>query len=79
MDITYSNKSINNIELPKEYTMKENVMMNKEIYNTNVKPRYKVQYGRRRRSSKDIIFNELNKGYIYESFIIFIIFYVVYD
>ena len=58
MNINWSNKSIHNIELPKEYTMMGNVVMNKQIHNTNVKPRNKVEY-RRRRSSKDVVFNEL--------------------
>ena len=58
MDINWSNKSINNIEMPKEYTLIGNVVMNKQIHNTNVRPRNKVEY--RRRSSKDIVFNELN-------------------
>ena len=57
MNIIWSNKSINNIELPKEYTLMGIVVMNKQIHNTNVKPRNKVEY--RRRSSKDVVFNEL--------------------
>ena len=57
MNIIWSNKSINNIEMPKEYTMMGNVVVNKQIHNSNVKPRNKVEY--RRRSSKDMVFNEL--------------------
>ena len=58
ININWSNISINNIKLPNEYNIMGNVVMNKQIHNTNVRPRNKVQF--RRRSSKDMIFSELN-------------------
>ena len=54
--MNWSNKCITNIELPNDYTLKENVVINKLEHNTNCRPRNKVEF---RRKSKDVIFSEI--------------------
>lgn len=52
-----ANQSINNIEIPKEYIMIGNVVMIKQIHNTKIRPRNKVEF--KRRSLKNIMLSEL--------------------
>ena len=55
--MNWSNKCITNIELPNDYTLKENVVINKLEHNTNCRPRNKVEF--KKRKSKDVIFSEI--------------------
>ena len=51
-----SNQCINNIELPKEYIIKDKFVIKQLEHNTNCRPRNKVEL---RRKSKDVIFSEI--------------------
>ncbi|EDR21664.1 hypothetical protein EDI_261620 [Entamoeba dispar SAW760] len=55
--INWTDKSISNIELPKSYSLIGNVVVNKMKHNTNVHPRNKVEF--RKRKSKEVFFNEI--------------------
>ncbi|GAB1220791.1 hypothetical protein ENUP19_0058G0032 [Entamoeba nuttalli] len=55
--VKWSDKSISNIELPNNYTLIGNIIVNKIKHNTNVHPRNKVDI--RKRTSKEVFFNEI--------------------
>ena len=57
LDINWSNKCVTNIILPDEYTLKDNVVINKLEHNSNCRPRNKVEF--RKRKSKDVLFSEI--------------------
>ncbi|EDR28521.1 hypothetical protein EDI_194320 [Entamoeba dispar SAW760] len=55
--IKWTDKSISNIEMPTSYSLMGSVIVNKMRHNTNVRPRNKVEF--RKRKSKEVFFNEI--------------------